>query len=52
MKKKTYSTPVAILIPLTPHTLLAGSAYVLSSDGNSLPINTEQFDEDDIDNAI
>lgn len=52
MKKKVYKTPVTTLFHLTPHTLLAGSANVLSSDGNSLPINTEQFDEDDIDNAI
>lgn len=51
MKKKAYETPVTTLFHLTPHTLLAGSVNVLSSDGNSLPINTA-FDEADIDEAI
>ena len=49
--KKTYTTPVTTAFHLTPHTLLAGSANVLSSDGNSLPINAA-FDEADIDEAI
>jgi hypothetical protein len=51
MKKKTYAIPVTMLIPITPHTLLAGSQNVLSSDGKSLPVSPG-FDEDDINNAI
>ena len=52
MKKKTYNTPATTQISLKPSTLLAGSPNSLDSNGNSLPVDSDHYDEDDIDNAV
>lgn len=52
MKKKTYKTPVTTAFYLTPHALLSGSPNMLNSTGDSLPVNTDYYEEDDINNAV
>lgn len=52
MKKKTYKTPATTAFYLTPHTLLAGSPNSLNSNGDSISVDPDNYDEDDINNAV